>query len=375
MSRGEALLPREESFWAVVARTLRQAPPRARRTVAFLLAAGAAAVAMQFWDVTGRGGPLVVAELLSVVLGTLGGLLVGLLYVLHGAAEATAGCRPLGLSFEPRVLHQILWTVPVVGVSAGVLLGASAGMLVVRALYDRPILFAAVVVYLGIFALAARAVTRTHRFLYRHAREQAQAAAAAREQAAEARLAALAAQMNPHFLFNALNTVASLVRTSPEAAETTVENLADVLRRTLDRSEDPLGTVGEEVEYLSAYLAVEKERWGDRLDVTWEIAPETRRLPLPPMTLQPLVENALKHGLGGRLEGGRLGISTELSGEALRLTVTDDGAGLPARWSEGTGLGNLRRRLATLYGDAARLSVEAAAPGTRVTVEVPVAAV
>jgi signal transduction histidine kinase len=375
MSLREGSLPREEGFWAVVARTLRQTPPRVRRRMVLLLGAGLFALLLPFWSVPAGGEPPEVAELLSILLGTLGGLLVSFAYVLHGVAEKGVGCGPGGLSFEPRVFHQMLLAVPTFGVAAGVLLGASAGMLVVRALHDRPILFAAVAVYLAIFVLAARSVTRTNRFLYRHAREQAEAASSAREQAAEARLAALAAQMNPHFLFNALNTVASLVRTSPETAETTVENLADVLRRTLDRSQGPLGTVGEEVEYLRAYLEVEKERWGDRLEVTWKIAPETRRLPLPPMTLQPLVENALKHGLGGRLEGGRLGISTELAGEALRLRVTDDGAGLPARWSEGTGLGNLRRRLDTLYGEAARLTVEAARPGTRAMVEVPVAAV
>jgi LytS/YehU family sensor histidine kinase len=219
--------------------------------------------------------------------------------------------------------------------------------------------------------LAFRTAVHTSRFLYSYAEQQAELAARAREEATEAQLSALQAQMNPHFLFNALNTVASLVRINPRTAETTVEHLSDVLRRTLARSSRTTGTVGEEIEYLKAYLAVEQQRFGDRLAVEWAVTPEALPCRLPPLVLQPLVENALRHGLGARLEGGRLRISAARHNGRLELAVSDDGAGLPSRVLEGTGLGNLRRRLSTLYGEAARLSLESSRPGTTVRLELP----
>lgn len=362
----------EEGFWTIVLREVRAASRRTRWTLALLVGSGVLAVGLQVVvDAVGREGPVELAELLSVVAGSIGSVLVGIAYVLHNSAQKEEGCKVRGFDFAPRVFHHVLLTLPAMGLVAGVLLGAAVGLLVVRAVYDSPILALAAAVYLWVAVLAAKLVQGTTRFLFRHAREQAEQAAEARHQATEAQLSALQARMNPHFLFNALNTVASLVRESPETAERTVEHLADVLRRTLDHSRDPLRTVGDELEYLEAYLAVEQERWGDRLRVEWRIDPQTRSLPLPPMTLQPLVENALKHGLGGRLEGGELIISAEMADGHLVLTVTDDGAGLPPRAPEGTGLGNLRRRLATLYGEGARLEIERRDPGTRVVVELP----
>jgi len=365
-------LSREEGFWSIVLREVRAASRRTRWTLALLVGSGVLAVGLQLVvDTISGEGPRALAELLSVGAGSLGSVLVGVAYVLHNSAQKQEGCKARGLSFNPRVFHHVLLALPAMALAAGVLLGAAVGMLVVRAVQGSPILVLAAAVYLWITLLAAKLVHGTTRFLFTHAREQAEQAAEARNQATEAQLSALQARMNPHFLFNALNTVASLVRESPETAERTVEHLADVLRRTLDHSRDPLRTVGDEVEYLEAYLAVEKERWGDRLQVEWRIDPQTRSLPLPPMTLQPLVENALKHGLGGRLEGGELIIGAELGDGHLVLTVTDDGAGLPPRAPEGTGLGNLRRRLATLYGEGARLEIERRDPGTRVVVKLP----
>src|SRR5690606_10777589 len=143
------------------------------------------------------------------------------------------------------------------------------------------------------------------------------AAARAREAAAAAQLAALQAQLHPHFLFNALNTIASLVRTDARRAEATTENLARALRRTLVRSGRTHTTVAEERDFVCAYLAVEQERFGDRLDVAWAIEPATLPLRIPPMTLQPLVENALKHGIGERIEGGRVEIGARAAGGML----------------------------------------------------------
>lgn len=369
----------EAGFWGIVGREVRNASPKTRWILGVLLGSGLLAVGIQFLlDSARAGGSVDLVELASVVAGTFGSVLVGLAYVLHNSAQKRAGCGVHGLEFEPKALHQVLLTLPAIGLGGGVLLGAAIGLLVMRASDGHPILMLSALVYFWITLLAARVVHGTTRFLFTHAREQAEQAAEARNQATEAQLSALQARMNPHFLFNALNTVASLVRESPETAERTVEHLADVLRRTLDHSRDPLRTVGDELEYLEAYLAVEQERWGDRLEVEWRIDPQTRPLPLPPMTLQPLVENALKHGLGGRLEGGQLTIGAEVDNGRLVLTVTDDGAGLSVRAPEGTGLGNLRRRLATLYGEQARVEIERRdrrhERGTRVVVELPAGA-
>jgi LytS/YehU family sensor histidine kinase len=178
--------------------------------------------------------------------------------------------------------------------------------------------------------------------------------------------------MNPHFLFNSLNTVAALVRSDPVAAEHTVENLAAVLRRTLDRSGRSTSTVRDEIEFLRAYLAVEQERWRSRLTVEMHVDNSALDCAIPTMTLQPLVENSLKYAIGSRLEGGRLRVSAQRLNGKIHLSVADDGPGFPARYREGTGLGNLRRRLVTLYGDAASLELQCNNGGAEVRISVPV---
>jgi two-component system LytT family sensor kinase len=218
---------------------------------------------------------------------------------------------------------------------------------------------------------AVALIVHTSRFLYRHATEQAELAARAQAQATEAQLAALQAQMNPHFLFNALNTVAALVRTNGKEAEHTVEHLSEVLRRTLDRTRSNSGTVAEEIDYLRAYLGVEQQRYGNRLIVEWSVADDALPLALPPLTLQPLVENALRHGIGSKLEGGRVAIAAVRNNGSLQLCVSDDGVGFPARYREGTGLGNLRQRLATLYPQRHELVIDSGTEGSRITLTIP----
>jgi LytS/YehU family sensor histidine kinase len=181
--------------------------------------------------------------------------------------------------------------------------------------------------------------------------------------------------MNPHFLFNSLNTVAALIRLDPKAAERTVENLAAVLRRTLDRSARNLSTVRDEIEFLRTWLAVEQERWRNRLRVDWQVDDDVLDLAIPTMTLQPLVENSLKYGIATRLEGGRLQVGAHRVDGHVHLTVADDGPGFPTRYTEGTGIGNLRRRLATLYGSDATLEIHgngrSNGSGARVDIRVP----
>lgn len=302
--------------------------------------------------------------------GGLSGLLLGWTGALYGLAQDGQWSMSWQWRVVPTRMNDMLLALPTLALLAAVL--ATIGAATIFPLVWREwYLVGGLASMVAVIVYAVRLTADSTRFLYLHAREQAAAAQRAQAEAADARLAALQAQMNPHFLFNALNTIASLVRTDARAAEATTENLAAILRRTLDRSRSTLSTVEDEADYLRAYLSIEQERYGDRLSVEWQIDPAALLLRIPPMTLQPLAENALRHGIGGRLEGGRIRIAARRMDGVLRLEVEDDGAGFVRGAREGTGLGNLRARLATLYGDRASLDIEPLPRGTLATVHLP----
>jgi two-component system LytT family sensor kinase len=168
-----------------------------------------------------------------------------------------------------------------------------------------------------------------------------------------ARLNALRMQLDPHFLFNALNTISSHVERDPKLTRLMIEHLGDLLRMSLeskDRQEVPLA---EELAFLNHYLAIQKIRFGRRLKVEIEVAPEVRYASVPSLFLQPLVENAIRHGISHRASGGAVTVTAEPVNEKLAIRVTDDGTGLPAGWSietsTGLGLSVTRERIAGLY--------------------------
>ncbi|HEX5871720.1 MAG TPA: histidine kinase [Longimicrobium sp.] len=302
--------------------------------------------------------------------GGLSGLLLGWTGALYGLAQDGRWTTQWRWRLVPTRMNDMLLVLPTLSLVSAIM--ATIGAAVLFPLVWREwYLIGGMAPMIMVLVYSTRVTLDSTRFLYLHAREQAAAAERAQAEAADARLAALQAQMNPHFLFNALNTIASLVRTDARAAEATTENLAAILRRTLDRSRSTISTVEDEADYLRAYLSIEQERFGDRLSVDWEIDPAALPARIPPMTLQPLAENALKHGIGGRLEGGRIRIAARRMDGVLRLEVEDDGAGFVRGAREGTGLGNLRARLATLYGDRASLKVEPLPRGTLATVQLP----
>jgi two-component system LytT family sensor kinase len=193
------------------------------------------------------------------------------------------------------------------------------------------------------------------------------------QQVTEAELRALRAQINPHFLFNSLNTVADLIVRDPARAETMTLRLASVFRHVLAHSSRPLTCLRDEIEFLRAYLYIEEARFGERLRVEIAVDEAVQGDAVPSLILQPLVENALKHGLGPKPGPGHLTISASAEGGFLRLRVEDDGVGLGARReSPGVGLTNVAERLATLYQDRASLAMEAReGGGCRVTVLIP----
>jgi two-component system, LytTR family, sensor kinase len=203
-----------------------------------------------------------------------------------------------------------------------------------------------------------------------------------RQQLTEAELRALRAQINPHFLFNALNTIADLIVTSPLVAETVTLHLARVFRHVLAHSSRPMTSVHDEIEFLRTYLEIEKARFGSRLHVEIDVPADAAALLIPSLILQPLVENALKHGLARKPGPGELRISVCRDGDHVRLQVEDDGAGIGTAAaattaahngaSLGVGLANVSRRLRTLYDGRARLTLEPReAGGTRASVVVP----
>lgn len=185
------------------------------------------------------------------------------------------------------------------------------------------------------------------------------------EQLTGARLSALRAQLNPHFLFNSLNTVTVLVRGGDNAAATRViEQLSDVLRRTLGRGPANEVALDEELELARQYLAVEQARFSDRLRPEFHIDPSTLSAAVPSFALQHLAENAVRHGIARRTDSGRVSIAARRDGATLEISVTDDGAGIgeATDWPEGRGLANTRERLRTLYGSEASLQLSPVEP-------------
>ena len=196
--------------------------------------------------------------------------------------------------------------------------------------------------------------------------------------ATEAELKALKAQINPHFLFNTLNTIAELIHADSERAEATVERLAEMFRYVLNGSERGLVPLEEELAFLDDYLQIETVRFGDRLRVTREITPEALGLLVPSLVLQPLVENTIQHGLGadGSID---LGIKIHTHGNRATIAISDQGPGMPAGHKigegPGHGLSNVDQRLRKTYGEAYGVEIGANQPrGTIVTLRIPVGA-
>lgn len=198
-------------------------------------------------------------------------------------------------------------------------------------------------------------------------------------QVVSAELRALRAQVNPHFLFNALNTIAALIPPEPEKAELMTVQLAKVFRHVLTHSDKSFSSLREEIEFLSTYLEIEKVRFGQRLRIEFDISETAAGATVPSLILQPLVENALKHGLAPKLGDNELVIRAARTGDSLSLSVEDNGVGIRERRnltpdnSTGIGLRNVRERLRTIYGQRASLVVEnISGGGSRALVMIPV---
>jgi len=194
----------------------------------------------------------------------------------------------------------------------------------------------------------------------------------------EARLDALQRQINPHFLFNTLNSISSLVRIRPEMAREMTVKLASILRALL-RDHDVFVPLSEELKFTDDYLDIEVVRFGSKLKVVKDIDPRTLETPVPSILLQPLIENGIKHGLEPRIEGGTITLRTTLEHDLVRIEISDDGVGMGGRPKiglrrpgSGIGMKNVRERLDMLFGTRASFDVHSSpGRGTRITILLP----
>jgi two-component system LytT family sensor kinase len=196
------------------------------------------------------------------------------------------------------------------------------------------------------------------------------------EELSKAQLAALRQQMEPHFMFNTLNSIAGLVRDCRnDAAVSMIVGLSEFLRRASEDSHRSQVTLGEEVEYLQRYVDIQNVRFGERLRVSMDIPADLLQAKVPNLLLQPLVENAIKHGIAQRVAGGTVRVAGARRDDRLHLSVYNDGPSFPKHWqttSAGVGLANLRTRLQILYGNASELAMTRAEPdGVEVVVSLP----
>ena len=196
------------------------------------------------------------------------------------------------------------------------------------------------------------------------------------EELSRAQLAALRRQIEPHFMFNTLHSIAGLVRDHRnDTAVSMIVGLSEFLRRTLEDSNRSQVTLAEEVEYLQRYLDIQKVRFEERLQVSVDIPAELLRAQVPNLLLQPLVENAIKHGIANRVAGGTVRVTGACYNGSLRLSVYNDGAPVPPDWqatNSGVGIGNLRTRLQILHGAKSELQLRRVdAGGVEVVVTLP----
>jgi LytS/YehU family sensor histidine kinase len=207
----------------------------------------------------------------------------------------------------------------------------------------------------------------------RRLRDEQLRSAQLQTQLAQAELQALRMQLQPHFLFNTLNAISALALADPLQARLMIARLSDLLRLTLEERHAAEIPLAREMEFLRCYLEIQQVRFQDRLDTRLDVAQDTLRAAVPSMILQPLVENALRHGLLAKTEPGNLHIASRRDGDLLHLRIDDDGLGLPPDGPlEGLGLGNTRARLAVLFGASASLELNRrAGGGTRVELRLP----
>ena len=317
---------------------------------------GLALAAAEQW-LAGRPGPF--GPRLAVML--VGANVVG--FLIHGALYSLRRFAPLAVSgkgWRPRLAQMAVSGI-------GALLGIALMRVVLSNAHPLDVLRSGPMITIAVYAVGTAVIIRLVLFAGERrieretqaARQQEQIAAAGR-MLAEARLRALQAQIEPHFLYNTLANVVSLIDTQPAQARRMLERFIDYLRASLAASRAESATLGGELDLVRAYLDVLGVRMGARLRYRIEADSDTRQLPIAPMLLQPLVENAIMHGIEPKMEGGEVLVRAQVIDDALCVEVSDSGMGLghaPPRPGGGVGLSNLRERVRQLHGPTAQLQL------------------
>jgi two-component system, LytTR family, sensor kinase len=225
--------------------------------------------------------------------------------------------------------------------------------------------------------IASLIVIAVHALLYyQNFRASELAQSSLKTQLAQAQLRALKMQLHPHFLFNTLHSISSLVLEDPPKANSMIARLGDFLRLTLENSDQQLVSLKEEAEFLRCYLEIEQVRFGDRLTVAFELEPQTLSAQVPHLILQPVVENAIRHAIAPRATRGHINVEAKRLNSSLRLEVRDNGPGIASNsdlpGTEGVGLSNVRARLQQIYGSDFRFElINAGGEGLTVVMEIP----
>jgi two-component system, LytTR family, sensor kinase len=235
-------------------------------------------------------------------------------------------------------------------------------------------------VYLGVM-IYSLIVLAIHAFVfYQNYRAEEEQKLRVTEQLARAELHALKMQIHPHFLFNTLHSISSLVLEDPPRANRMIARLGDFLRLTLEHSERQFVTLKEEIEFAACYLEIEQQRFSDRLRIEFDVEPRSLTAQVPHLILQPLVENAIQHAVAPRAAGGSIRISAKRFDETIRVEIADSGNGADAARAafnngQGVGLANVRGRLTQLYGSGHKFALDDnSAGGLTVSLEIPFAA-
>jgi len=231
-----------------------------------------------------------------------------------------------------------------------------------------------VLLWLGIFIASVLIIHLTHQAVnfYRELREKDVLEEKLKTLAAQAELKALRAQINPHFLFNSLNTIASLTSVNPAKAEEAVEKLADIFRYALSAMDKEFVMLRDEFDFIDSYLEIEKARFADRLRVSTSISPKILDTPIPNLILQPLVENSVKHGFGENGEV-RMEITGYADGDSVKVEIKDEGKGASEQikrgiYTNGTGLRNVNERIQKVYGEGYGLEIKDNKPTSTIAV-------
>ena len=283
-------------------------------------------------------------------------------------------------AFKPKGGIARIVLIVAIGVAGGNLIGGRMGVFILRRVFSMTLIQMEAGALPTIVLVIALGATVSY-FFYSKGRLRADKEIIQRErirrlssekETLEANLRLLQAQIEPHFLFNTLSNVLSLIDTDPTKGKAMLSDLIRYLRTSLSRTRPATTTLGQEMEMIRSYLSIQKVRMGERLTFAIDLPVALSGCPFPPMLLQPLVENAVKHGLDPRVEGGEIAVKVTEDPDVVKVTIADTGAGFSTNESTGIGLANVRERIRLMYEDRGRLLLEENTPrGVKAIVEVP----